>query len=213
MRVATGTLLLATIATGMHSVGPPLLRHTARPVVARCRRLGAQEGGSTEGPADASDVPAADPPAAAMPGPPAAAAPEPVAAAAAAPQTAEDAAFEARLQAISERYENAVPISPEERKKQDEIEIAARAAADKETRWWTKEFFALCYEDLRSVEWPSQKKIVQTLFISQLAFVGIVVLVLVADALFNSTIRTLLLGEPFRFGIEQILKMTPADTV
>ena len=62
-----------------------------------------------------------------------------------------------------------------------------------------KEFWALCAQDLRELEWPSRKQVFQTLFISQIAFVAIIVLTLVFDAVIESGVKSLLLDEPFRW--------------
>jgi len=51
-------------------------------------------------------------------------------------------------------------------------------------------------EDLKSISWPSRKQVLQTLFISQVSFAAIVVLVVVFDTVTEASVRWLLLGDP-----------------
>ena len=113
--------------------------------------------------------------------------------------------FDERLAALSKQYENAVPISAEERKKRDEA--APEREKDLDEQFWKPEFWLAVMEDLSSVEWPRLKKVWQTLYISQIAFLVVVILVLLFDALFDSGIRTLVNGEPFTYSLEKIMKV------
>lgn len=113
--------------------------------------------------------------------------------------------FDERLSALSKQYENAVPISPEERKRLESLEPERKR--DPDENFWNPLFWAAVKEDLQSVEWPRPKKVWQTLYISQIAFVVVVVLVLFTDALFDSAIKSLFLGEPFSITVSKILKI------
>eukprot|EP00316_Scyphosphaera_apsteinii_P021879 CAMPEP_0119329590 /NCGR_PEP_ID=MMETSP1333-20130426/76211_1 /TAXON_ID=418940 /ORGANISM="Scyphosphaera apsteinii, Strain RCC1455" /LENGTH=159 /DNA_ID=CAMNT_0007338747 /DNA_START=141 /DNA_END=620 /DNA_ORIENTATION=+ len=112
-----------------------------------------------------------------------------------------DLDFDARLAMLAKQYENAVPITKEERDRLQEERVQ-----DDDEKWWTPAFWALVRDDLKSLQWASFSKVFQTLYISQIAFVMVVMLVLFFDAIFDSAIRALLLGEPFSITVEKILK-------
>lgn len=76
-----------------------------------------------------------------------------------------------------------------------------------ETRFWNPAFWALCAQDLQELEWPSRKSVFQTLFISQIAFVIIIMLTLVFDAIVESGVKALLLDEPFTLTMDKIMKV------
>ena len=61
-------------------------------------------------------------------------------------------------------------------------------------QWWNPAFLKLCAQDLREMTWPSSKQTAQTVVVSQIAFVAILVLILVFDAVVQSGMRTLLQG-------------------
>lgn len=115
----------------------------------------------------------------------------------------EDLEFEARLEALKKEYEGVVPMDEKERKALEEAEAKIR---DPDENFWNPQFWAMVIEDLKTVEWPSRKKAFQTFYISQIAFVSVILLVLFFDAFFESGIRTILLGEPFRITFDKILK-------
>jgi len=107
--------------------------------------------------------------------------------------------FEQRLQVLSARAADAVPVKQEE----DDGVFPEDAP---ETRFWNPAFWALCAQDLKELEWPSRKQVFQTLFISQIAFVLIIALTLVFDAAVEGGVKALLLDEPFTLSIDKILK-------
>jgi len=108
--------------------------------------------------------------------------------------------FDQRLQVLASRIpEKAAP--PE---KEDD---SVFPDGSPETRFWNPAFWALCAEDLKELQWPSRKSVAQTLFISQIAFVVIIVLTLTFDAVIESGVRTLLLDEPFTLSVDKILKL------
>jgi len=78
-----------------------------------------------------------------------------------------------------------------------------------ETNFWSPKFWSLCSQDLQEIVWPSSKQVFQTLFISQIAFVVIIALTLVFDAMVESGVKTLLLGEPFSLTVDKIMKLDP----
>lgn len=118
--------------------------------------------------------------------------------------------FEERIAALSKQYENVVPMDLEERKA--EAEQNERKSDDDE-RWWSPDFWAACKDDVKDMEWPQPKKVFQTLYISQIAFVGVVALTLLFDAIFDATIRTILLGDEWSITIERILKVSNTQTM
>ena len=63
------------------------------------------------------------------------------------------------------------------------------------------------------MEWPQPKKVFQTLYTSQIAFVFVVVLTLLFDAIFDATVRTILLGDEWSITIERILKVSNTQTM
>ena len=56
-------------------------------------------------------------------------------------------------------------------------------------KFYKLEFWKLVWEDLQLMVWPTPKKVAQTFVISQTAFVTVVVLVLLIDALAETTVR------------------------
>ena len=58
------------------------------------------------------------------------------------------------------------------------------------------QFWGLIWDDLQSVSWPSLKQVLQTLYISQLSFVAIIILVVVFDTFTEASVRWLVLGDP-----------------
>merc|ERR1740122_310914 len=69
-----------------------------------------------------------------------------------------------------------------------------------DTQWWRPEFWKLLSEDLRTLNYPSRKQVVSTVVSSQVAFIALLFLVTVFDAVVEGGIRTLIGGEPFRLG-------------
>ncbi len=111
--------------------------------------------------------------------------------------------FEERLAALAKQYENAVPVDPEEEKLKE-----SDRDWDEDEKWWNPAFWSALSEDVKDVEWPTPKKVVQTFLISQAAFVLVVVLTLLADALFDASIRSIVQGEPFTITLDRILKVS-----
>jgi len=114
--------------------------------------------------------------------------------------------FDERLAVLSKQYENAVPVSAAERKRREEA--APAREWDDDERFWKPEFWAAVKEDLASLDTPTPSKIAQTFFISQIAFVVVIFLVLVSDAVLESAVRAYLLGDEFSISWEAILKQT-----
>jgi len=107
--------------------------------------------------------------------------------------------FEQRLQVLAARVPEGVPEAADD-------DDGVFPIGSPETRFWNPAFWALCAQDLRELEWPSRKSVTQTLFTSQIAFVLIIALTLVFDAIVESGIKALLLDEPFTLTIDKILK-------
>lgn len=118
--------------------------------------------------------------------------------------------FEERIAALSKQYENVVPMDLEERKAEDEQN---ERKSDEDERWWSPAFWAACKEDVQAMEWPQPKKVFQTLYISQIAFVAVVALTLFGDAVFDATIRTILLGDDWTITMDRILKVSNTQTM
>ncbi|EOD12779.1 hypothetical protein EMIHUDRAFT_433367 [Emiliania huxleyi CCMP1516] len=112
--------------------------------------------------------------------------------------------FEARLQVLAKQYENVVPVDPKVQEEEDKL--APAREWDDDEKFWKPDFWTAVFEDVKDVEYPSIKKVTQTLFISQVAFVVVIVLVLVFDALADATIRSVLLGDDFSITMDKILK-------
>ena len=118
--------------------------------------------------------------------------------------------FEERIAALSKQYENVVPMDLEERKAEEE---SLDRQSDDDENWLSPAFWAACKADLSDMEWPQPKKVFQTLYTSQLAFVFVVVLTLLFDAIFDATVRTILLGDEWSITIERILKVSNTQTM
>ena len=116
--------------------------------------------------------------------------------------------FDERLAFLSEQAADAVPIEkPEENIFGGDEDTTLFGISDVvETQWWRPAFWKLCVQDLQELTWPSRKQVSQTVITSQVAFVVILVLILVLDAVFESGMRSLLLDEPFSITIDAVLK-------
>lgn len=109
--------------------------------------------------------------------------------------------FDQRLAVLAAQIPESVPAQEED--------DGVFPEGSPETRFWNPAFWALCAQDLKELEWPSRKQVFQTLFTSQIAFVIIIAITLVFDALVEAGIKTLLLDEPFTLTVDQILKVQP----
>jgi len=78
------------------------------------------------------------------------------------------------------RYENFQPIDPAEMKEREKN--APAREWDDDEKPWKPVFWAAIAEDLRTVEYPSTKKVFQTFLISQVAFIVVIVVTLLFDA-------------------------------
>jgi len=79
-------------------------------------------------------------------------------------------------------------------------------AANVATQWWKPEFIQLCVQDLRELSYPSRKQTLQTVVVSQAAFVILIILILVFDAVIEAGMRSALQGKAFSVGLDAILK-------
>lgn len=73
--------------------------------------------------------------------------------------------------------------------------ILGTSGGGPETKFWTKEFWTLCRQDLQDLEWPSRKQVFQTLFTSQIAFAVIIVITLAFDTTVETLVKKLLSAE------------------
>ena len=73
--------------------------------------------------------------------------------------------FEARLQVLAKQYENVVPVDPKVQEEEDKL--APAREWDDDEKFWKPDFWTAVFEDVKDVEYPSIKKVTQTLFISQ----------------------------------------------
>lgn len=111
--------------------------------------------------------------------------------------------FEERLAMLASQIPASVPDAKDQYKTEN-IEKG------QDESWISPSFYALCKQDLDEISWPARKQVFQTLYTSQIAFFVIVVLTLLFDSTIESAVRTLLLGEPFRITMNQIMKVKEA---
>lgn len=116
--------------------------------------------------------------------------------------------FDERLAYLAAKAADEVPVPKKEPNLLggDEDSTLFGISDTVETQWWRPEFWALCFKDLGEMTWPSRKQVVQTVITSQVAFAGILVMILFLDAVFESGMRSLLLDEPFRVTVDAIMK-------
>jgi preprotein translocase subunit SecE len=100
--------------------------------------------------------------------------------------------FEERLEYLSAN----APTAPRD-KEEDDVAMFGIDNTRKETQWWRPEFFKLCFQDLREMSFPTRKQTVQTVLVSQAAFVLIIIFVIIFDAITEGTVRSLLKGDDF----------------
>lgn len=124
----------------------------------------------------------------------------PVAAPVSAPVDQAELDFEARLAMLATQIPTSVPDEKDQYKTDG-------AEKGQDESWISPAFYELCAQDLREISWPARKQVFQTLYTSQIAFFVIVVLTLLFDSTIESAVRTLLLGEPFRITMNQIMKI------
>ena len=70
--------------------------------------------------------------------------------------------FEERLAYLETQIPDAPPPEVEE-----EDSLFGIDAAIPDTQWWTLGFWQLCFEDLRTIQWPTPQQVLQTLVASQ----------------------------------------------
>ena len=61
-------------------------------------------------------------------------------------------------------------------------------------------------EDLKAMQWPTRRQTFQTVVVSQVAFVVILVMILTLDAVAESSMRSLLQGKDFGVTLDMVLK-------
>merc|ERR1711871_1885118 len=94
---------------------------------------------------------------------------------------------------LAAQSEGALP-EPEE---EEEASMFGLYGSRKETLFWTPEFFALCFDDLKETTWPSSKSVLQTVVTSQIAFIIIFIVILLFDATAEAAVRSLIQGKEF----------------
>ena len=118
--------------------------------------------------------------------------------------------FEQRLAVLSATTKPAPKLSVEAAKESEEEAYKTESLVKgPETKFWKPEFWGMCIQDLKQMKWPSQKSVAQTLLISQVAFVAVIVIVLICVAFVETGMRSLLLDEPFTITLDKILKVKP----
>lgn len=112
--------------------------------------------------------------------------------------------FDERLEYLAAQTANAVPVEslPED----EEGSMFGIDGDNPDTQWWKFEFWKLCFQDLSEMQWPTRKQTLQTVVTSQIAFVVLLVLILVLDALAESVMRSLLQGKDFGVTLDMVLK-------
>jgi len=91
-------------------------------------------------------------------------------------------------------------------KVEDEVSMFGIDGENKATQFWRPEFLKLCLDDLREMTWPSRKQTLQTVTVSQAAFVVIIILILIFDAVVEAGVRSLLQGRDFTVGLDAVFK-------
>jgi len=91
-------------------------------------------------------------------------------------------------------------------KVEDEVSMFGIDGSNKATQFWRPEFLKLCLDDLREMTWPSRKQTLQTVTVSQAAFVVIIILILIFDAVVEAGVRSLLQGRDFTVGLDAVFK-------
>jgi len=116
--------------------------------------------------------------------------------------------FDERLEYLAAQSAAAPPAEslPEE----DEGTLFGIVGGNEETQWWKPAFWSLCLQDLQTLQWPTRQQTVQTVVVSQVAFVVILVVILVLDAFAESTMRSLLQGKDFGVTLDMVLKKSVA---
>jgi len=109
--------------------------------------------------------------------------------------------FEERLEYLAAR----APDTPAP-KEEDETSMFGIDMSNSDTTWWSFSFRKLCFEDLGTLQWPTRKQTVQTVVVSQIAFVAILIFILLFDATVEAGMRSLLQGADFSVTADAILK-------
>ena len=118
--------------------------------------------------------------------------------------------FEQRLEALAAQTADVRPAPDYDSKDVfNMISSGSDREKDDDELWWSPEFWKLLLADIQSIAWPSRKQVVQTMFISQVAFVAIVIATLLFDGFVEQAVRAYKLGEPFEFSLTRFLAATP----
>ena len=105
---------------------------------------------------------------------------------------------------FDERLDYLASVAPDVAapKEEDEASMFGFDGEKEETLWYSPKFYALCFQDLREMNYPTPKSVVQTVVTSQIAFVAIFVSILVFDAVAEAGIRSLIQGKPFMLSFD-----------
>jgi len=100
---------------------------------------------------------------------------------------------------FEERLEYLASVAPDVAApaEEDEPNLFGFDSSNEATLWWSPKFYALCFQDLREMTWPTPKSVAQTVVTSQIAFVVIALSILIFDAISEAGIRSLVQGKPF----------------
>ena len=105
----------------------------------------------------------------------------------------EEMDFDARLAQLASQVQDVAPAPKEEPLPFGVDKFLGGSNTPKDDdpagKFYKLEFWKLVWEDLQLMVWPTPKKVAQTFVISQTAFVTVVVLVLLIDALAETTVR------------------------
>jgi len=110
--------------------------------------------------------------------------------------------FDERLEYLAAR----VPDTPAPKEEEEEVSLFGINLKMPETIWWSPTFWKLCFDDLRTLQWPTRKQTIQTVVVSQIAFVFILIFILIFDAVVEAGMRTLLTGADFSVTVDAIFK-------
>ena len=109
--------------------------------------------------------------------------------------------FEERLEYLASQAPTEIPVE-----KKDEDLLFGIDLTVPDTQWWTFGFWQLIFQDLQEVTWPAPSQVGQTLVVSQIAFVALLIFILIFDATIESFMRTLIQGADFGITIDAVLK-------
>ena len=90
-----------------------------------------------------------------------------------------------------------IEVSANPPEEENEVSLFGIDGSREETQFWNPKFYALCFQDLKELSYPSFKSVAQTVVTSQIAFVVIFISIILFDGLAEASVRSLVQGKPF----------------